>query len=308
MDLVIDQPALASTLPTLADFKEDLRQQFRHDLTKAGYTLPAATLDAQETAIRFHAIWLRWIQPRPRRVVWSAQLLARALAPDVRLALSTIEAESIGGLDLNPRSSRQQRKAMFNDWLLNDWGVNHLHLGAQGAHKAGFAGSTSDLLFVWVADEDVYFLDVKDHRVFDTRCDESFVEIIHANWPGIIDPYRLRGAVGLERKCTAEERVLMRSRFINVLVETADGSVFAPIGGGMTGKGASIQATQWTIEVFRAVKAHHDWCATHAEALADEILRLHGTRPSNLRGLHVRLDGNKLMLHHEPTGILMWIS
>lgn len=319
MDIVTDHAGLSLTLPTLDAFKEDLRRQFRDDLRAAGYKI-GDSLTARETAIRFHTIRLRWIKPLPRRVCWSKELLERTLPRDIDLALTTVENESIVGMDLNPRTSRKQRNAMFDDPLFYDWGVGHLHLGAPGGDKRGFAGGTSDLLFVKVTDETVYFLDVKDHEIFNTRCDEGFMEILHGNWPELIERYRMGGVRSLETKYTPEERVLIRKgftvngpgpsrkAFMSSFVELQDGTVYYPPGGSVSTKGSSNHAADWAIELFRAVHDTHQWCVTHADDLADAILQAHGTRPVNLRGLHLCLEGETFCLRHQPTGTLLRLT
>jgi len=56
----------------------------------------------------------------------------RILPTDVHAAMSTIESECLRGEDLTHRMTRKFYKSSFNDFLFNNFGIHHLHLGPAG--------------------------------------------------------------------------------------------------------------------------------------------------------------------------------
>ena len=67
------------------------------------------------------------------------------------------------GGDLTPYLGKGIMDATSNDGLLWDYGMHHFHLSS-GFERSGFARRSPYLLVALVADEDVFLVDVRNHR------------------------------------------------------------------------------------------------------------------------------------------------
>lgn len=265
------------------NFIEDVRALYGARLTALGYTLPDATGDARKDAHRILVdYWnaqVRRIPLRPRTVHWSNELRARVptLSSALQASLQDVEQGCRAGVDLTPRLSRKLTKRKFNDKMLHDWGIHHLHLG-DDLDEDGFIERTDDVLFVLRRPDDIYFLDVRPHGEW---ADDAFVEIVHDNWPGVIKAHRLDGLSG--HMLSKEERETLRSKNMNAGVFTKDGTHYAALGGGLVSSGSNIKSIMWgdmtlgTAADLEALARGFD-----SEELADEIEEATGVRPTKL--------------------------
>lgn len=247
-----------------ADFLRDLRDLCVGTLTESGYVVPDGT-NTHEACVLYQNVRRRLIQPGHRRVVRSRELVARDLPAAEREGVERLAGVAAEGGDLSPFLSRKLVKSRFNDWLLNDWGIHHLHLGTLDGGKNGFSVGTESLLFVVVRKDALYLLDVLDHKSFS---DARLVEIVHTNWPDLIAQFRVPWAKGVETAVTDEERARLRAVGIQPPLQLADGTVYGPMGGGYATSGLSIQVLRQAdnmIEETRrlqvAVESAADWYA-----------------------------------------------
>ena len=71
----------------------------------------------------------RLVRPSPRAVLKTHSF---SCPPDLAAGLTEVERKISSGEDLSPHLSRLLRNPSFNDPLLNDWGIHHVHLGNKG--------------------------------------------------------------------------------------------------------------------------------------------------------------------------------
>ena len=288
-------------LPTIQQFLADLADQSRAALMAEGFTFTEPPIPFDLVALWF-AVKMRTIRPRPRVVHWSPELRAKGLTLKQHLALQTIEAESLAGIDLNPRRSRGQKKADMPDALLNDWHLHHLHLGARGNRADGLADGGRELLFVVAALDDLYFVDLLDHDVFD-HADVALLDIVHRNWPHLLRQGLAPGVTidPADRRTPESHAKLRRAGFI-VATPMLDGTVYVAPGGGSTRSGINADALRYTQDLFHKAQRIHDWCRENT----DELLRLieadTGRRPHALREVHLRSGPRGLFLVESTTG------
>ena len=83
-------------------------------------------------------------------------------------------------------------KLSYNDRMLNDWGVHHLHLGDH-IQRNGFIDRTKALLFCRFEQDDAYFVDILSHDYF---FEQNLGVIMHENWPDMLRRHRLNGIKG----------------------------------------------------------------------------------------------------------------
>lgn len=141
------------------------------------------------------------------------------------------------GEDLTPNLSKLIDELNNKDSMLNDWGVYHFHLGKK--MEGSFIKRTGPLLFALLDGNRFYAIGIFDHGSW---ANQDIVEIIHRNWPKVIESYRLHDALDMSCSFTEQERLASRSAGINILTSVNDGAIYAPMGGGVAGSRFNTQA------------------------------------------------------------------
>ena len=190
------------------------------ELQAAGYTPPTGS---NEEIIRAYAnVRHRRVLQRPRRV---------------HRAVYTFLAKVEAGDDLRQYQSAMLESANFNDGMLNDFGIQHFHLGtAPHPTKSGFVARTEPVLFALVRNDDFYSLGCHAHGAWSQT---SLLDLIHAQWPHVIAPYSPSPTpgpeiTGLSRIYTDSDVEILRKAGINAITQRPDGTIHVPPGGGVT--------------------------------------------------------------------------
>jgi hypothetical protein len=265
------------------DFQRDLR------------ALLAAKLSSQNFSVDAHASteallrnWLkihhRRIEQHARRVEWSADLVGRepSLPEFQRAALRRIEAAVHAGDDLNPYLSRQlanDKAFTTNDGMLNELGMQHMHMG-EGLNADGLINGTKELLFVLVSDDTVRFVEIFDHDAF---ADERPFRIAQANWPQLFARWQVPTPRSPGQALTPAERRTLRKKGGNAVLNARDGSSFLPPGGGSAGSGISPLVVSAADRILDRVDAQERWCQDHGDELAERIEAAGQPRPTSIR-------------------------
>lgn len=296
---------MTTAVPSFDSFKKDLGEFFAIQLTLGGYEFPRDE-DAWGLAALYYALRMRTISRRSRVVHWSAELQAKRviLAADTSLALNTIEAESLAGEDLNPRMSRRQNDVECHNDLFNDWGILHLHLGARSPRTGELARGTSNLLFVVVREDAIYFVDQRSHGAFSDD-DLGLIEIIHRNWPELIAHARTEDQDPTD-PTVSPGRALVKLRKAGFIVPTvlSDGACYIVPGGGVVrskiknGKRGRLNgdAVSCANELFNRAFTTYKWCRENAAELIDRIRVESGVTVRSLEQLHLGLDDKGLFV------------
>ncbi|HIF9534263.1 TPA: hypothetical protein ACX6S0_002622, partial [Photobacterium damselae] len=114
--------------------------------------------------------------------------------------------------------------------------IHHFHLGE--TMEGNFIKRTGPLLFALLVDNKFYAIGIFDHGSW---ADQDLVEIIHRNWPNVIDKYQIKGIVS-SSPLTEQERLYLRKVNGNSFVTVQDGTTYAPIGAGVVSAGFNVQA------------------------------------------------------------------
>ena len=173
------------------------------------------------------------------------------------------------GNDLTPNLSKLVNRINNKDSMLNDWGVHHFHLGENLYGQ--FMERTGPLLFALVTIESFYAINIFNHAAW---ADDDIVEIIHKNWPDVISQYQIKGVISTT-EITESERLTLRAKNANAFVTVSDGTVYAPIGGGVVGAGYNLQAIMNTDRQRSTLKALEDHLQSQLVDLK-ETLSQHG--------------------------------
>jgi len=188
------------------------------------------------------------------------------------------------GEDVNNFLSSKVKKlnqAKNSDLLRSEWGIHHLH----------FKESRSkDLLFVYFNESDAYLIDILPHEKSDgsvvTWTNTNLIQIIHDNWPHLIEPYIYKTNSDAPVLMTEQRRAL-RKRAANTNIVVSDGTEYVPLGGGFSpSKHPVLAVTQSNFLLLTVKNIQADIEENHIavkQALAD-----HTSEPT----LKLKLDGD----------------
>ena len=225
------------------DLKQDFANLCRDLLVELGYkSEEIAEIAHDENAIRaLLGVRRRFVPPQRRSIAKSKGFFC---PPEFVQGLAEIEEKIESGDDLAPHLSRRLVNPHYKDDLLNHWGLHHLHLGTS-IESDGFVQRTKHLLFCRFEDENAYFIDVLPHEGAWTL--QRLVEEIHDNWPDTIRRHRFQN--GTADFLSDTHVKVLRSKNTNHCVSVRDGTVYLPLGGGVTSSGDNVidiaQADYW---------------------------------------------------------------
>ena len=207
----------------------------RDELTNYGYDISSSD-DKNVTHIYLNLL-KRLVAPMPRVIKKSNGFVC---PNELSEGLIQVERKIKLGEDLSPNLSRLLRRSNFNDPLLNHWGIHHIHLGST-IDADGFVARTGPVLFARFDNENAYFIDILPHGSWALQ---NLVSILHNNWPDSIQQFLLKGIVGLARPVTDADVSNLRKANINTMVELEENVVYAPMGGGFSTSGISVDVVR----------------------------------------------------------------
>lgn len=298
---------------------KEVLEQFRLDIVaqlQAGrFKVPAA---AKIPGNCDHALraWVRLQHrgvPQTRRTVYeSIELQQRSLDANVRASLLAIRSEFERGDDVTHRLTRDFYRAGFNDFLFNTFGIQHLHLGAPGAgrdktRQHQMSGADSALLFAVVEQQEVYFVDVLDHEVFDRpELAKALVQTGLRNWSKLLSRYAI---AGMQSADLSFEEAFRGAKAGFTTVFQVDGFFFARgtvrDGKVVNGFRTSCTSTEVVIAADRILNLVAEvarYVARESETLAGTAESNLGVRPSEFR-LEVVQAGPVVVLRDQRTGM-----
>ena len=264
------------------DLYSDWIEILRSELTRMGYTVPAVK-DPQEVAILYHDAHLRRVSQRPRKVSKAKDFVC---PPELEAGLALLEAKVTAGDDLNPHVSRKILKIGFQDGLLNDWGIQHFHLGTTTLAN-GLIEGTKLVLFAKVTATDFYEIRIAEHG---TWPEVELIESIHANWPDSIKQFRLQGFTG--KPSTTELVEIARAKGLYMPITTQDGTSYAPPGGGIASDGSGVQAVENADREAHAIQ-HLEEDVMNNLAKIKKKLETHGYAEGKPLKAKLILDGHQ---------------
>ena len=206
-------------------------------LRDAGFTTSFS--DNEEVIYSYVKVYHRRIRSQPRSVHKAAYNVAEHLVEGEKELIGKV----LSGDDLWPHQSRKILEIGPEDGMLNDYGIQHFHLGTSSDPRyPNLVRGTKDLLFAIVTDTDFYAIGIYDHNAWTER---TVVDLVHKTWPHLTEPYTLKGSpeipiVEVSRVYSDEELKKLRALGANILQQRPDGSVQVGMGGGIAGDGSSV--------------------------------------------------------------------
>lgn len=293
------------------DFLRDLGERVSLELSAAGFSMKPG-LTTEELCQAHQNVERRRIRPRIRDVVRSAELKAKALAlpPHAREGLSRLTVTSTAGGDLWPFQSRalahargsrpSKANATAPDALLNDWGINHLHLGP--IRPDGVAQGHKEIVFVRVSENRLFFIDVLGHDFAEVQ----LLEILHRNWPELLAEQRetVKLHPSSEPTTSADVRAA-RAAGLNVVVTLRDGTVYASPGGGQMTNGLGRNVQFFADGLLDKVQELEADCRREPGTVRAAFEKQSGRTISDLRVRLVIDPGGAFLIEHLATGTLL---
>jgi hypothetical protein len=237
------------------DFHSDWTAMLKKAIQSFGYVV-APNLDDRDISITYFNLQRRRISSRPRKLLISKEF---SCPPVNSAGLELIKEKGTKGEDLIPHQSTRLLDPIFDDDLLNDWDIHHLHLGMT-IQPNGFVERTGPVLFARVTNDSIFLIDVMVHgRGHQPWIKKKLIEIIHTNWPDSIEHLKLKGIHSVEFNPSDENIGELREGNVNVILQMADGTIYPPLGGGFMTSGVSAEAvhtSNYYVHLIRNVEKY----------------------------------------------------
>lgn len=216
------------------DLVSDMQTMLYKKLVKAGYR----NVNLDRALYQYFNAQKRMVSRRSRKVHISKEFKCPEL---YEVALDNFVMKVESGDSLLPFLSNKLLDASYSDGMLNDWNIYHFHL-TNRFNKDGWAKRSDYELFTYVTDTDMYLLQVYEHNDPLLYWRREIIKILNANWPELLDKFRLKEVHSLAEKFDDEQYKQLREAHISTLIELGENQVFGMIGGGYMSDGSSGEA------------------------------------------------------------------
>jgi hypothetical protein len=248
-----------------ADFLGDWLELMRAALKAAGLPTQSLTTLA-DVSLAYWNYRARLIAATPRKVHRAREFSCPA---QHAAAVDALQIRFEHGEDVNKHRSRgafDPEHGAFNDRLLNDWGVQHFHLGADNPNDV-VTYRTGHCLYVYLTSGDAYFLDVMHHGNYHKQ---ELMLRMHRNWPEAIAEHRAPGVLPDDQWDDDSIKTLRRAGLTYLL--NLDGVAYVAPGGGYMSSGHS-----WLVcrRSDHALNRLVDWQKRLESEGADIVEQLH---------------------------------
>lgn len=251
--------------------KTTMARKFNDDAEKICADLIAAySLRFRQDVLNLSSPLLRWldfryrfIDPQPRKILFSDRFPKKNLPHSARQALKKIVRSLKLGKDINPFQGRGlslrhdfsgERRDSRSDLLWADWGIHHLHLSNVPLPKDQYFSKPADYLIFCIFGGDVaLMIDVFRHPEKIGFSNPELIKTVHRNWPGYIDRFRMNG-ITPEREFHQEEIHKFRSSGLNVPL-SIDGHAYMSPGLGITSASTPLRITMVASHIRRSLDA-----------------------------------------------------
>lgn len=274
------------------DFYNDWISYLRQTLKEYGYK-PAA--DDQKVSFQYFNFMRRRINPIPRKILISKEFNC---PEKLKTGLEIIKEKIIQGEDLYHHLSTNIRNLNYNDLLLNDWGIYHLHLGEK-LNKDGFIERNGPLLFVRFDEEYAYFITVMNHGNW---TEQEMIRIIHKNWPESIKSFRASNIKSFATPLENEDIKSIRQVHGNTLIEPVPGVLYFPLGMGIVTSGLSIDVVRTSDYYLKLVKDFEKYIKTNISFI-EASAKITGVELGDNLIFNLKVEGNSIFAIEENHSI-----
>lgn len=232
------------------NFHRDWARILKHDIGSQGYKVKQGTSD-ENISLQYFNLQRRLITPVPREVLFSNNFTC---PNQLQAGLDSVVEKITKGESIRSNLSKKIVTLEYNDGLLNDWGVYHLHLGTAFDNE-GFVERTGLLLFARFDNAKAYLINVMPHGSWTKK---EIITTVHENWPESISQFRMN-LYGQEKEITDNERKILRRSHANAVVVIEEGVIYGPIGGGSTASGINAEVLRVSDFYFNRLSMYENW-------------------------------------------------
>ncbi|MBL7841926.1 MAG: hypothetical protein JNJ75_17395 [Cyclobacteriaceae bacterium] len=258
------------------DFYRDWIDMLSQVLSSQGYTLPSSTSDNDISNMYFN-LHNRLIEPKPRVVLRSQEFQCPA---GYENAINELITRIAVGEDLTPFLSKKLKDLSYNDDLINDWDIYHLHLGRVLEPAGEFIVRSGPVLKARFDDDHAYFINIYQHNNWTKQ---EMIQIINDNWPESIAAFKLSSDISLLHVPTDSDIKVARDGHVNTMIQLPTGEVYSPIGGGLTSSGIGFR-------VVRATQYHHKKILLMEENFSISFQAAYQVAPENVKAFFTQAN------------------
>lgn len=274
----------------IADFRADWVEYMRRALQVMGVKVKTSLSDEKLS----HAFWnarFRMVPTHARTVLRAAEFTC---PPQHLNGLEALARRFEQGEDVNPFLSKTRKIGKFNDKLLNDWGIQHFHIGMTAAERH------DDCLFAKVMPAVVLFLHVLPHKRYTER---DLIRRIHSNWPHVIERFKAAGALPSTHDLTDDEVQVLRDKNVLAPLQMPDGTIYVAPGGGLMSSGLSAQVLINSDAAFRQLKAYQAHIKDHLDWYLEQV-HAQGRTPGEPPSFKLIVEANHQLYALEEASVV----
>lgn len=264
--------------------------------------------DERELVEMFVNLQLKLIYPIPRKVIKSKKIKNFPFSDKIQNALANLEEKFLNGIDVNAHLSKKILEGKFTDYLLADWNIYHLHLNLGPLDEKGFIRRSDYILFLTIYKDVAYFVDVRPHGEEYVFAQKELLQIIADEWPWIIEVYRIKGINGIEKSFDDAKEIHQLRKAGVMIVHEVNGSVIAPMGGGITTAGTALNVTTETDKLYEMARYNMEVIKENRRAINDELSKKYKIFNPDLATFHLTLNSNGFFVYEGTTGALIRLN
>jgi hypothetical protein len=262
------------------DFVSDWKEEMVKEMKEEGIQT-SNTLSKDSLIIRYFTYLRKKGVPQSRNVYISKEFKC---PPEHEKGLEKLIKVLKNGGDISPYLSKQIDNLTFNDGMFNDWGILHLHLGEEMEEGNIYIERTGPLLFAYFKDNNAYLINVFLHKEW-TKIE--VLQTIQNNWPRLIEPFKLKGFVGLAQQYTEKQHQQLRNAGVTVMMELQDdtGAKFpiVPIGMGIAASGDSTNDVRNYHDQIQEIRKTEELVKDNLDYIKNNIIQNGMNVPESLK-------------------------
>lgn len=251
------------------DLERDIKEEFRKGLESFRHTVPT-DISFPEICHTYFNLKHRVIYPQKRTVELSKELQQKNISANHQKVIDEIKTLSESGQSIVAYQSRKiVLNAKYDDALLNDWGIHHLHLSSSPYPKdTSFRDRTDSLLYCHATDTKLLLIDLLDHKSFS---EPELFKVFAANWPEITNRFKLNGILppSKEEDHFNKKTVQIARKSGLMSMVTIGDSVYASPGGGYSSARTSMKVRMETDSFMRYISDLESYVTNNPEDICE---------------------------------------
>lgn len=260
------------------DLISDVEALLKESLEKHGVKLSPN----KNIMYQYCNVLIREIEPRKRAVFKSKSFKC---PPHLKATLAEMENKILNGADLNCYLSKTLLTGDYNDDILNDWNIYHLHINPY--QQDNFVERSDYLLFACITPDIFYMIDIKKHNENNLWYKSDLLKTVYQNWPSLLNRVILENANTKDFLNTPQEIKSFRRAHITTPTKLSNSTASFPPGGGYTADGSSITATRYARAIHNHLACYQLILHGHFEKL---FIAFQTYSPKPLKVLNLTID------------------